>query len=145
MRKTDEYFNFSSTCRAFGVQVAGVVVDEAGAVSAVEHLASLGHKRIAFVGAERGSGYVESRRSGFFKGMESFELPVSNEYIVHEERIELIEGLTFELLALSDPPSAVICTSDYFAMVVKRAAFFRNAFSLRCDSRKTPKLVSVFI
>lgn len=96
--------------------------DEAGAISAVEHLVSLGHSRIAFVSADRASGYVESRRAGFFKGMECAGLSVPEEYVIHNEESDLIEGLILELLALKEPPSAIFCSSDYFAMLVKRAA-----------------------
>ena len=102
------------------------VDDELGGRMAAEHLIELGHERIAFVGDwEDFIGFrpTAKRRAGYLKAMANAGLKVPDEYIrtgPHEHAVTL--EATNALLDLDVPPTAVVASADYHAMVVARAA-----------------------
>lgn len=89
--------------------------DEHGVGAAVDHLVSLGHRHIAFV--EGGPGTIAAdRRAGYLKALRRHGL---------EARARLLPGAGTEaagiaaaaaLLALDQPPTAVVCFNDRVAL-----------------------------
>ena len=96
--------------------------DRSGAVDAVEHLLTLGHRRIAVTGGEPHDPGEAQRLSGYRAALTAAGLPVRPEYIrtgrFSPNRAEL---RIRELLALPDPPTAVFAHSDLAAITICRA------------------------
>ena len=101
--------------------------DEAASVTAVAHLAALGHRRIAYVGgsAEEALDFAtpRARLVGFHRAMHESGLEA-------DPALERVGGFTVagglaaghDLLDLDQPPTAVFCASDEMAIGVLRAA-----------------------
>lgn len=104
--------------------------DELGGRLATGHLIELGHERIAFVGDwEDFIGFrpTAKRRAGYVKAMTSAGLTVHDGYIrtgPHEHLVTL--AATNELLDLSEPPTAVVASADFHAMIVAQVARSRG-------------------
>lgn len=84
----------------------------------VQHLLSLGHKRIAFL---HGYSYVYQthvKLATFREMMEEHNLPVREEYLVDAGSFDEFSGFDGmnRLLALPQPPTAVITTNDMMAL-----------------------------
>ncbi|MDN4171359.1 LacI family DNA-binding transcriptional regulator [Nocardioides sp. SOB77] len=101
--------------------------DHATARSAVEHLLSLGHRRIGYVGG-LGAGPVDSavptaRREGYRAALADAGVEADPALEV-EGRFTMTGGLAAGrlLLAAQDPPTAVFAASDEMAIGVLRAA-----------------------
>ncbi|MDR7071975.1 LacI family DNA-binding transcriptional regulator [Fictibacillus barbaricus] len=78
-----------------------------------EYLLSKGHERIGFVGGNLNLVVTIDRLLGYEKAIRKAKLPLKDEYIVHEEFLK--EGgqeAIKELLALENPPSALIVMDD---------------------------------
>ena len=97
---------------------------EHGIRQAVQHLAALGHRRIAFIGGPQKMKTATMRKSAVEKCMKEIDLVLLPELFVDgDHTIEAgIKGLS-ALIAMSDPPSAVLCSNDMTAIGVMRAAF----------------------
>ncbi|AHF76557.1 LacI family transcriptional regulator [Sodalis praecaptivus] len=84
-----------------------------GGVLAVEHLARLGHRRIAWLGSSNRQMYVQQRLEGYLAAMRQAGLPCPAEY---QRRVEANRRAGFlatrELLALPAPPTAIITDCD---------------------------------
>lgn len=89
----------------------------------IDHLVSLGHRRIAYVGATADLKIQSDRLAGYLEGLKNHDLPVDSEY--------LREGdLTSEggyraaqfFLSLPNPPTAIACVDDMTAIGVLHAA-----------------------
>jgi len=82
----------------------------------VDHLAGLGHERIAFVG------YLPVRHGEFQQAMQERGLPVSPEHVVspRNDTNQAIAEACGQLLRLSPPPSAVVVQSDEMAVRLLR-------------------------
>ena len=107
------------------IDVPYVHIDEAGATyAATRHLLDLGHERIAFLGYQPGWPFVERRLRGFRKAMEEAGHTVPAKHIGEcwftaqfgQERAE-------KLLALKDPPTALLAVNDETAIGAMVAAF----------------------
>ena len=97
----------------------------AGTRAATEHLLEAGHTRIAFLGWPTGSGVGDDRRSGWSAAM--IAAGTSSDALVdldHTGTDDVAVGLaaTTRLLARSDPPTAVVCSSDSLALGAMTAA-----------------------
>lgn len=97
--------------------------DAATARTAVEHLASLGHERIAFVGGalqeELDFAAPLGRLNGFEEGMTRHGLEIREGYeTVGYFTVPGGAAATEELLALAEPPTAIFAASDEMAMGV---------------------------
>jgi DNA-binding LacI/PurR family transcriptional regulator len=91
-----------------------------GARRLAEHLIGAGHRRIAFVAAEVPWPMVEQRREGYHDALRAAG-------IAEDPELELFSGswstgagetLVEALLALSQPPTAVMCGNDLLALGV---------------------------
>jgi len=86
---------------------------------ATRHLIELGHKRIAMVGGNQQTSVARSRRTGFLEAMNEHALPVDNSQLIDC----LIspkggEDTLPSILALKNPPTALVCFSDLIALGV---------------------------
>lgn len=107
-----------------GPRIFSVRMDNAGgARAAVAYLRQLGHRRIAFVaGPERGRSNRE-RLDGYRQGIAANGLGPAPELIVRGAGL-LEDGprALAALLALADPPTAVLCYNDLAAIGLLAAA-----------------------
>jgi DNA-binding LacI/PurR family transcriptional regulator len=95
-----------------------------GAYQAVEHLISLGHKRIGFLGASVLNAGRLRRFQGFADCLQENGLPLAKELIVGPEaefgpgystQADGYDGMK-QLLSLSRPPTAVFARNDFTAI-----------------------------
>ncbi len=97
---------------------------EHGIRQAVQHLAALGHERIAFIGGPRDLKTATLRRSAVEKCMKEIGLELLPELFVDgDHTIEAGMKALSALAAMPDRPSAVLCSNDMTAIGVMRAAF----------------------
>jgi LacI family transcriptional regulator len=97
--------------------------NRAGAQAAVEHLISLGHRRIAFIQGPSGTPTGTMRLAGFRRAFELAGLPVDEDLLVPGDytRNAGKVGMT-TLLELERPPTAVFCANDLIALGALEAA-----------------------
>lgn len=97
--------------------------DEAGAVLATEHLVSLGHRRIGYIGVPRWVIRAQNRLKGYRHALRAHDIPYERSLVVlgdaHQEGG--YQGI-LKLLSLSRPPTAVVCFNDLTAIGVLRGA-----------------------
>ncbi|HEY4358730.1 MAG TPA: LacI family DNA-binding transcriptional regulator [Acidobacteriaceae bacterium] len=94
-----------------------------GIEQAIQHLAVLGHRRIAFIAGPRTLQSAVLRENAFIEGTRQIGLKTPPEYIVRGTHT--LEGGTKameELLRLPMPPTAVMCSNDMTAIGVLHAA-----------------------
>lgn len=109
-----------------GTELEGVptvnIDNRAGMVAALDHLIDLGHTRIAFVGG-RPLGDIRERRTAFVEHLGERGIEVPDEYL-HNTTNDPSGGdsAVHALTALSDPPTAIVCSSDHLATGVLHAA-----------------------
>lgn len=109
-------------------EVAGVpyvAIDNcAGVTLALEHLRTLGHKRIAFAGQGRGRTSMRERHDTFLAWMNEHDLPVPDEHVLRDfypgtpgnaEKLQ-------QLLCLPNRPTAIFAVTDDIASEVLEAA-----------------------
>ncbi|MDZ7374041.1 MAG: LacI family transcriptional regulator [candidate division KSB1 bacterium] len=91
--------------------------DFGGAMAAVQHLVSLGHERIAFVGTRRTFYHVQERFRGYAVALKMAGLPVRPEWCV-EVAYSQEEGRSAsrELLEKPDRPTAIFYSGDLLAL-----------------------------
>ncbi|MET8867961.1 LacI family DNA-binding transcriptional regulator [Nonomuraea sp. NPDC004580] len=89
----------------------------AGGMSATQHLLSLGHRRIAYLGGPAGAASNQARMHGYRAAMEAAGVPVPPDY-VRAAGFCYADGLRegAELLDLPEPPTAVFAASDESAL-----------------------------
>jgi DNA-binding LacI/PurR family transcriptional regulator len=119
---------------AVDVAVAGVphtVIDNvAGGRMAAEHLLSLGHRRIGFVGDTRSRGEGDLGSTSSHERLHGYRWALQQAGIGYDASLVRrgphgeanAEALAAKLLSLPDPPSAVFAASDRQAMGVLVAA-----------------------
>jgi len=90
-----------------------------GAFRAVQHLARLGHRRIAFLGGRVGMTVQEERCAGYCAALEAEGLEVDPSLIVESmpDRAGGRDTLT-TVLTTSKPPTAALCFNDLVAFGV---------------------------
>lgn len=97
---------------------------EHGIRQAIQHLAALGHERIAFIGSPRDLKTATIRRSAVERCMKEIGLELRPELFVEGDlSIEAGMKAWSALAAVPDRPSAVLCSNDLTAIGVMRAAF----------------------
>ena len=95
--------------------------DDVNATRALtRHLLDLGHRRIAFVGNQRGGLLHQQRREGVVVELKSAGLELQQEYDLLAPNGQMSSGalLAKQLLNLPERPSAVICFNDMQAIGV---------------------------
>jgi len=104
-----------------------VVNDVLGGVLATEHLLSLGHRRIAFIGDGMSDGFSfrssTYRLRGYRQALRSAGIPADRALIRRGAHSSAAAAeLTAVLLSLPDPPTAIFAASDTQAIGVLAAA-----------------------
>lgn len=99
----------------------------AGGMAATQHLLSLGHRRIAYLGGKPTSACNQARMSGFRSAMESAGAPVPPEYIWLSDFL-YDDGLAggSMMLDLPERPTAIFAGCDEVAVGVLEAARARG-------------------
>lgn len=90
----------------------------------VQHLAALGHRRIAFISGPLAQRSPAARRDAFLKSMAELGLQVPPEHLV--EGSHTMEGGIIamgHLLAVPELPTAVMCSNDMTAIGVLHALY----------------------
>lgn len=91
-------------------------------MDATEHLISLGHQNIAFIGGNKNFQNTKHRLLGYQIAMERHNLPLENDHILFGEFSEFSgyqQGKT--ILNMLHRPTAAICASDPLAIGCMRA------------------------
>ena len=98
-----------------------------GAIEAVMHLATLGHKRIAFIGGYAARGLASGRRQGYLDGLQKAGLQVDESLIVETPltRESGAEAMA-RLLQMELPPTGVFAANDISAIGAMQAAAQRG-------------------
>ncbi len=101
-----------------------VTVDNlAGISTAFDHIYSLGHRRIGFVGRVDSNFAYAERFNAFSMKMASHSLPVRTEWVYEGySHIEAAAAGVKKILSRADRPTALICSSDCVAIGALRAA-----------------------
>jgi len=98
-----------------------------GTREAVQHLASLGHVRIAFVAGPSHLKSSQERRDAFERSMKRVGLTVRPDLIVAgDHSMEAGIRALPQLMALATPPTAVMCSNDMTAIGLMRQAYERG-------------------
>ena len=107
---------------------------QAAAVKAMEHLISLGHRDIAYIG----NCSFESRYTGYCSALLTHQIPLIHENVYPTDHtMESGMHAMKEILKRSFPPSAIFCANDTTALGVVKA--------LNSSRRKgyTPSIISI--
>jgi len=106
------------------LNVSYITVDnKGGAISAVEYLASLGHKKIAHITGDLITQAACERLEGYKQAMEKNNIPLNPEYIFKTDYSRGQARTAAEkLLKMNDPPTAVFVASDAMALEVMASA-----------------------
>jgi len=105
--------------------VRSVHIDyEHGIRQAVQHLAALGHLRIAFVSGPEHLKTVVQQKAAFLECMREIGLPACPQLLIDGNHT-MAAGMTAisALATLTDRPSAVVCSNDMIAIGVMHQAF----------------------
>lgn len=110
-----------------GTELEGVptvnIDNHGGVVAGLDHLIELGHRRIAFVGG-RPLGDIRERRTAFLQHLDDEGLEVPERYIQNVSNDpEGGDDALRTLMALPNPPTAVICSTDHLAFGVLHGAW----------------------
>ncbi|MGD0274213.1 MAG: substrate-binding domain-containing protein [Gaiellaceae bacterium] len=102
----------------FGPRASFISSDNVGgAAAAVRHLAELGRKRIAYIGAWGPEPANIDRRLGYESALGEFELELREEYVMLAGWLHgPARDLTRQVLELPEPPDAIFCASDVMAI-----------------------------
>ena len=96
--------------------------DVGGAAKAVRYLASLGHRRIAFIRGPAGVSTAEDRFKGYLQGLQEHGLEYDARYAIgHDWTEEQGTAATHRLLDLHPRPTAIFACSDLLAWGVYAA------------------------
>lgn len=95
----------------------------AGGRTATEHLLSLGHRRIGWIGGPEGSAVARERFHGYRAALDSAGVELDRS-IVRRDQFTVESGLQHgrELLGLASPPTAIVAGDDEIAVGVLAAA-----------------------
>lgn len=99
----------------------------AGGKAATEHLLSLGHTRIAFIGGHPSAECSQDREHGYVAALLERGIPISDEYVLAGAfDPETGRRSLARFLALDNPPQAVFAASDSIALGVIAEAHARG-------------------
>ena len=98
-----------------------------GVRAAVDHLAELGHTKIAFLAGPHKLHSAITRENDFRTAMDAAKLPVENAWVIECDHTLRGGVAGFERLqALGSRPTAVLCSNDMTAIGVLRAAYMKG-------------------
>jgi len=99
-----------------GVQPIQVNFDQ-GIHEAVQHLAVLGHRRIAFISGPLRVDNSLARQTAFFEAMRAIGARIPKGYVFEgDHSMESGFRATEKMLALSERPTAILCSNDMTAI-----------------------------
>ncbi len=99
-----------------------VAANAAGARRGVEHLASHGHRRIAYIGDAPGIYTADERQRGYLDALANMRIEPDPALIrVGAQDVEVAERETAALLALPSPPTALFAGNNRVTIGVVRA------------------------
>jgi LacI family transcriptional regulator len=99
----------------------------AGGLSATDHLLSLGHHRIAYLGGPADAPSNQARMHGYRAAMEARKVPVPRGYVRPGDFTHQTGRLgAAALLNLAEPPTAIFAGNDEIAMGVIETARIRG-------------------
>jgi DNA-binding LacI/PurR family transcriptional regulator len=102
------------------------VDNRAGIRAALDHLHALGHRRVAFCGHESLLD-VDERRAAFEERAAELDMEARRDLVRHTENTFAGgEAALSELLALPEPPTAVLAATDVIAIGLIHAAYERG-------------------
>ena len=108
-------------------EFAVVTNDREISAEITRYLASLGHRRIAFIAGDPNHKAVARRYDGYKDGMEQSGLEMSEELLASgDNSISSGERAAEELLSLEKPPTAIFAANDEMAAGVIRVAYRRK-------------------
>lgn len=98
-----------------------------GIRAAIDHLASLGHTRIAFLAGPHNIHSAVTRENDFLTAMQAAELPIQKKWIIECDHTLKGGVAGFDRLqSLPSRPTAIICSNDMTAIGVLRAAYLKG-------------------
>ncbi|HZW04495.1 MAG TPA: LacI family DNA-binding transcriptional regulator, partial [Anaerolineaceae bacterium] len=93
----------------------------------VAHLVSLGHRRIAYIGAPERFGFQAERLAGYREGLAAAGLPPRPDYVAGGDLTQAGgRRAALHLLALPEPPTAILGATDLTAIGAIHAAHERG-------------------
>jgi len=97
-----------------GIEADAVVSENrAGARRAVDHLISYGHRRIAFLGDPLELETSSDRYQGYQDALEAAGIPLDELFVnLHSHTVDAADAAMRDLLALSQPPTAVFAQNN---------------------------------
>jgi LacI family transcriptional regulator len=99
----------------------------AGGLAATQHLLSLGHTRIAYLGSNAAFAYNQARLHGYRAALEAEGITVPSGYVRNVgSRFEDGVAVGTALLSLAKPPTAIFAVTDECAAGVMEAARARG-------------------
>lgn len=98
-----------------------------GIRAAVNHLAELGHRKIAFLAGPHKIHSAKTRENDFRTAMEAAGLPIQKKWIIECDHTLKggVAGFS-QLQGLASRPSAILCSNDMIAIGVLRAAYLQG-------------------
>ena len=111
-----------------GIAADAVIADNrAGAVSAVEHLADHGHRRIAYLGDLQGIATAQLRFDGYAVALQARGLSVDPAIVIHDVHSEAAAlDATLRLMDSPDPPTALFTAQNNVTIGTIRAIHRRG-------------------
>jgi LacI family transcriptional regulator len=89
----------------------------AGAELAVDHLVSLGHKKIGYVGGMKHLSVMHEREQGYLNALKKHNLPIIPEYLRQgNNRQDGGHDAVCELLSLEQPPTAILIANNLMTL-----------------------------
>ncbi len=108
-------------CRSLPVDSV-VTTNLSGAAEGVRHLASIGHRRIAYLGDRHSIRTAQQRYQGYVEALRSVGLPLDPALVVHDLRDAAIaDGAASTLLTRPDPPTALFTAQNMVTIGAIRA------------------------
>lgn len=109
-------------------RVSNIRIDDLNGIrQAIDHLAALRHRRIAFISGPLRLKSAVARQESFIRCMEQIGLKTESKYLIEGDHT--MEGgiaAMNQLLQLSKRPTAVLCSNDMTAIGVMRESYDRG-------------------
>jgi hypothetical protein len=120
-----------------GIETVTICTDERGGIAqVVDHLANLGHQRIALLGGSDHITVTRNRQQAFREEMAAFGLPVNEAWLITcGFSIESGDKVMEALLQAAEQPTAVIAINDLVALGIQNARRHHMTCLNACRSR----------